>query len=451
MPAMLLPTLAAFVLGLLIAAIAVYLALKRVSGQRERALREERDELAGQLAHAQAAAERVPQLESRLEQARNELDAARQSQARLEQENKAAKERHAETDKLLADTREAMTKDFRLLANKLLEEKGEKLDKQQKDNLNALLKPFSDNLKEFKAKVESNREADVEARAGLIAQIKQLTALNQDIGAKAESLTEALRGESKTRGIWGEQILQKLLELAGLTEGRDFHTQQAHTAEDTGEKLIPDVVLDLPDERAIVIDAKAPLAAYQRFVDAEDDDTRQQALNEHCAAIKRHIKELSDKDYPRLYGLKSVDFTLLFIPVESALMAASEADPKLAEHALSKQIALVSPNTLFTVLRTVEYIWRVAKTTRNMEQIVHRGQLMYDAARRFGEHMTAVNDRLDKAKESAQAAEKALTDPRRGLVRQAENLRTLGVHPKKGMPERLAGADNDTAEDSAET
>lgn len=458
MPDILLPTLAAFVIGLLLAASAVYLWLKHAAAENERerqhafadkeqAWREARDGLAQRLAHSEAAAQRVPALEQQLEQVRNDLGTRRETVARLEQEVEAARQRHAETDKLLTDTREAMTKDFQLLANKLLEEKGAMLDKRQKESLAALLNPFSENLKEFKSKVEQSREDDLKARAGLIEQIRHLTELNQTIGAKAESLTNALRGESKTRGIWGEQVLQKLLELAGMREGINFRTQAGHQAEGTGERLIPDVVLDLPGGRAIVIDSKVSLVAYERYGTAKDDETaRAQALKEHCASLKRHIKELSDKNYPRLYGLNSVDFTLLFVPIESALMVASEADPDLAQYALERHIALVSPNTLFTVLRTVEYIWRVEKTTRNMDRIVKRGELMYDAARKFGEHIVAINDTLDKAKASAQQAERALTDPSRGLVRQAEKLRGLGVKPKKSMPKKLAADDDEVSE-----
>jgi len=210
---------------------------------------------------------------------------------------------------------------------------------------------------------------------------------------------------------------------------------------------VPDVVLDLPQNRAIIIDSKVSLVAYERHVEAREDEVaRVQALKDHCASIRRHIKDLSEKNYPKLYGLKSVDFTLLFVPIESALMTASEADQSLAQYALEKHIALVSPNTLFTVLRTVEYIWRVEKTTRNMDKIVKRGELMYDAARKFGEHIVAINDALAKASTAARDAEKALTDPSRGLVRQAERLRALGVKPRKSMPDRL-GLDDDEGEE----
>jgi DNA recombination protein RmuC len=266
--------------------------------------------------------------------------------------------------------------------------------------------------------------------------------LNQDIGAKAQSLTNALRGESKTRGMWGEAVLQRILELAGLREGIEFRTQVSHQSEETDGRLIPDVVLDLPQDRAIVIDAKVSLVAYERFVSASDDEqARKVALDEHSASIKRHIKDLSGKNYPSLYNLKSVDFTLLFVPIESALMAASEADSGLAQYALERHVALVSPNTLFTVLRTIEYIWRVEKTTRSMEEIVKRGGLMYDAAVRFSEHVISINEALAKATSAARDAEKALVDPSRGLVRQAEQLRGLGIKPKKSMPKRLSSGD----------
>lgn len=366
-----------------------------------------------------------------------------ESQARLEQEVKSARQREIDTSKLLTDAKEEMAKEFKLMASTLLEEKGARLNEQQKAMLSNLLGPFSKSLDDFKGKVEATREADLTAREGLIAQIRHLTELNQDIGAKAQSLTNALRGESKTRGMWGEAVLQRILELAGLREGVEFRTQASHHTEEADGRLIPDVVLDLPQERAIVIDAKVSLVAYERFVSSVDDDERTTALDGHSASIKRHIKDLSSKNYPSLYNLKSVDFTLLFVPIESALMAASEADPGLAQYALERHVALVSPNTLFTVLRTIEYIWRVDKTTRSMEEIVKRGGLMYDAAVRFSEHVVSIGDALAKATAATQAAEKALINPRSGLVRQAEQLRDLGIKPKRSMPKKLSSAGDD--------
>lgn len=366
-----------------------------------------------------------------------------ESNARLEQEIKSAKQREIETTTLLAGAKEEMSKEFKLLASTLLEEKGAKLTEQQKTTLATLLDPFNETLKDFKGKVEAAREADVGARAGLVAQIIELTKLNQDIGAKAQSLTNALRGESKTRGIWGEAVLQRILELAGLREGETFRTQVNHQTEEDGGRLIPDVVLDLPQDRAVVIDAKVSLVAYERYVSAIDDEqARAVALSDHCTSIKRHIGDLSKKNYPSLYHLKSVDFTLLFVPIESALMAASEADPMLAQYALERHIALVSPNTLFTVLRTIEYIWRVDKTTRSMEEIVKRGGLMYDAAARFSTHVVSITDALAKATHAAHEAEKALIDPSRGLVRQAEQLRDLGIKTKKSIPKKLSSAND---------
>lgn len=437
-------------------------------------------ELAAQLARAQAQAERVAPLERQLETVREEISARREelasasgrcdatekalaatnerlalmtaaneeltreksaladANARLEQEVKSARQREVETSKLLADAKEAMSKEFRLAASTLLEEKGAKLNEQQKSMLSDLLAPFSKTLDDFKGKVEATREADITAREGLIAQIRHLTELNQDIGAKAQSLTNALLGESKTRGIWGEAVLQRILELAGLREGVGFRTQASHHDEESDARLVPDVVLDLPQERAIVIDAKVSLVAYERYMSAGDGEARALALGDHAASVKRHINDLSKKNYPALYRLKSVDFTLLFVPIESALMAASEADPNLAQYALERHVALVSPNTLFTVLRTVEYIWRVEKTTRNMEEIVKRGGLMYNAAAQFAEHIVSIGDALGKANAAVQSAERALTDPSRGLVRQAERLRDLGIKPKRSMPKKLS-------------
>jgi DNA recombination protein RmuC len=483
----------AFVTGLAVGVGIVYLVLRTRFAKTEDTLRGEREALSAQLTRVEVDAHRVPVLERQLREANDDLATRREtiaglasrieasekqhastqarlealnrsyeelgvkrstlaeSHARLEQQVESAKQREIETGKLLSDTKEAMAKEFKLLAGTLLEEKGAKLGEQQKETLASLLTPFSETLKDFKSKVEQSREADLTAREGLIAQIRHLTELNQDIGTKAQSLTDALRGESKTRGIWGEQVLLKLLELAGLREGVNFRAQASHREEGSNARLVPDVVLDLPQDRAIIIDSKVSLVAYERYGAAQDDDARTRALKDHCDSIKRHIKDLSDKNYPKLYNLKSVDFTLLFVPIESALMLASEAEPELAQYALERHIALVSPNTLFTVLRTVEYIWRLEKTTQNMEKIVKRGTLMYDAARKFSEHIVVINDSLAKATAAAQDAEKALNDPSRGLVRQAENLRALGIKPKKGMPGRLSvGGASDSSTDPSD-
>lgn len=442
----LLPALGALAIGLVLGALAVSLILRQaVAGERKR--REDQEKL---LVRAEAAAQRTPAIEEELRQAREALSERRAAMARLEQQVASAQQREKETDKLLADARESMSTQFKALASELLEEKGALLGKQQKEALASLLNPFGEKLQEFKSKVEQSREDDLKARSGLFAEIKHLTELNQNLSARAQSLTDALRGESKTRGIWGEQVLLKLLELAGLREDVNFRTQPSHRQDDSGARLVPDVVLDLPQDRAIIIDSKVSLVAYERHVEArEDEQARTQALKDHCASVRRHIKDLSEKNYPKLYGLKSVDFTLLFVPIESALMTASEADPSLAQYALERHIALVSPNTLFTVLRTIEYIWRVEKTTRNMDKIVNRGEQMYNAARRFGEHIVSINDALAKASTAARDAEKALTDPSRGLVRQAEKLRALGVKPRKPMPDRL-GVDEEDGDNDEE-
>jgi DNA recombination protein RmuC len=401
----------------------------------------QRDAADGNLAVAN---EQVASLAAAGRNLADERNTLLESLARLEQEVKSAKQREVDISKLLADAKEEMAKEFRLMASTLLEEKGAKLNEQQKTTLSDLLRPFSKTLDDFKGKVEATREADLTAREGLIAQIRHLTELNQDIGAKAQSLTNALRGESKTRGIWGEAVLQRVLELAGLREGENFRTQVSHHTDEADGRLIPDVVLDLPQDRAIVIDAKVSLVAYERYVSSGDDgNARADALKEHSASLKRHIKDLSSKNYPSLYNLKSVDFTLLFVPIESALMAASEADPGLAQYALEQHVALVSPNTLFTVLRTIEYIWRVEKTTRNMDEIVKRGGLMYNAAASFTEHVESIGNALVKATTAVQAAKRALLDPSRGLVRQAEQLRDLGIKPKKSMPKRLSSTDDE--------
>jgi len=315
--------LALVVVILVVIALQVAVLLRGRGAEKARSDAESRwRETLSQLAYAQAQAERAVAVEKELRAAQEDLSARRaelagmssqhdaaarnlmaangqiaaltaagkslaeeksallESQARLEQEVKSARQREVDTSKLLTDAKEEMAKEFKLMASTLLEEKGAKLNEQQKATLSDLLRPFSKTLDDFRGKVEATREADLTAREGLIAQIRHLTELNQDIGAKAQSLTNALRGESKTRGMWGEAVLQRILELAGLREGAEFRTQVSHQGDEAEGRLIPDVVLDLPQERAIVIDAKVSLVAYERYVSAADDEPARTAALE---------------------------------------------------------------------------------------------------------------------------------------------------------------------------
>lgn len=390
-------------------------------------------------------AARIAALEDQLTSARTAIDTAnaqaaelRQGNALLQNHAEVAKQREAETRKLLQDAQKALKAEFENVANAILETKSKSLNEENRKTLDSVLEPFNRHLKDFKATVEHTHEADIRERSSLKTEITQLTSLNKTLGAQAQSLTDALRGQSKVRGTWGEAILKRVLEESGLREGHEFTVQPSFTT-DENRRQQPDVVVNLPEERFVIVDSKLSLVAYERHVAAEDEVSRAAALREHVAAMQNHINELSRKDYAKLYGLKTLDFVLMFVPIEPALMLALQAAPELADNALAKRIALVSPNTLYTSLRTIDYIWRVDRTSKNMQQIVKLGGLLYDSATLFAESMHDIGEHLDKAGAAYHQARNRLAGERTSVVRRAERLRNLGVTTQKNMPASLRG------------
>lgn len=393
---------------------------------------------------------RIALLESELATARTACDAAtaqaadlRQGNALLQNHVEVARQREVETRQLLEDAQKALKTEFENVANAILETKSKSLTEQNREALDSVLGPFNQHLKDFKAAVENTREKDVEERSSLKTEITQLTNLNKTLGAQAQSLTEALRGQAKVRGTWGEAILKRVLEESGLRDGHEFIVQPSFTT-DEKRRQQPDVVVNLPEERFVIVDSKLSLVAYERYTAADDDLARAAALREHVAAMQSHINELSRKDYAKLYGLKTLDFVLMFVPIEPALMLALQAAPELADNALAKRISLVSPNTLYTSLRTIDYIWRVDRTSKNMQQIVDLGRKLYDSTVLFAESMQDIGDHIDKAGSAWQQARNRLTGERTSVLRRAQRLRALGVGTQKSMP---ASVQNEIGDD----
>jgi len=388
-------------------------------------------------------AARIATLEDQLVSARTAGDTAnvqaaelRQSNALLQNHVEVAKQREVEIRKLLEDAQHALKAEFENVANAILETKSKSLNEENRKTLDIVLEPFNRHLKDFKAAVEHTHEADIRERSSLKTEITQLTSLNKTLGAQAQSLTDALRGQAKVRGTWGEAILKRVLEESGLREGHEFTVQPSFTT-DENRRQQPDVVVNLPEERFVIVDSKLSLVAYERYTAADDEVSRAAALREHVAAMQSHINELSRRDYAKLYGLKTLDFVLMFVPIEPALMLALQAAPELADNALAKHIALVSPNTLYTSLRTIDYIWRVDRTSRNMQQIVKLGGLLYDSATLFAESMHDIGDHIDKAGAAYHQARNRLAGERTSVLRRAERLRALGVATQKNMPASL--------------
>lgn len=337
---------------------------------------------------------------------------------------------------LLLQAKEALTDQFKNLANDILEEKSKRFSEQNQTSLGLLLDPLKLKISEFQTKVDDVYVKEGKDRTALAEQVRQLMDLNQVLSEDAKNLTRALKGSSKTQGNWGELVLERVLEASGLRKGEEYHVQESHTRED-GSRAQPDVVIHLPADRHLVVDAKVSLTAYEDFANQEDDTERQAAVKRHMDSIRNHMKGLSDKNYQTLYGLKSLDFVLMFVPIEPAFMLAVSQDKELFMDAWQRNVLLVSPSTLLFVVRTVAHLWRQEAQNRNAQDIAKRGAELYDKFVGFVMDMESLGNRIKQAQQDYDSAHSKLTSGRGNLIGQAEKLRELGVKPTKAVPSAL--------------
>ncbi len=397
---------------------------------------------------AETRAERLPLVEGRLQEAEQQLGVLNAQNAALNTQLTQERSQNIEKIALLQNAREELSSQFKNLANDILEEKSKRFSEQNQQSLGQLLEPLKTRLQEFQGKVEQVYVQEGKDRSALAEQVRQLMELNRTVSQEANNLTRALKGSNKTQGNWGELILERVLETAGLRKGEEFDVQESHTTGD-GRRLQPDVVLHLPEDRHLVIDAKATLVAYEDYANAEDDKHREAALKRHLDAVRTHIKGLSEKNYQDLYGLKSLDFVLMFVPIEPAFMLAVTHDRELFMDAWNKNVLLVSPSTLLFVVRTVASLWRQEAQNRNAQDIAKRGAELYDKLAGFVEDMESLGNRLGQAQKDYDGAISKLSTGRGNLIRQAEMLKKLGVKPNKALPTPLVEQSGETS-DSAD-
>lgn len=360
-----------------------------------------------------------------------------------EERIKILNEKILETQESKEETEERLTKEFENLAHKILDLNSEKFKKQNKEQIDTLLNPLSEQIEKFKKKVEDTNEKGVERNAMLMQKINSLESLNNKLSQDALNLTNALKGDSKTQGDWGENRLELLLEKSGLSNGVHFSTQGGYK-DDEGKLKKPDFIIYLPDNKHLIIDSKVSLTAYVDYYNAEDDITEQQAIKRHLDSIKRHYMELSDKDYPNLYGINAPDHVLMFIPNEPALMLALNEDKNLYINALEKNIVLVSASTLLATLSTVASIWKQEDQKRNALEIAKEGGLLYDKFEGFVQDLIKVGKSLKSSKDSYEDAMNKLTDGRGNIIKKIENLKDLGAKTKKSLPQNIIDrANND--------
>lgn len=370
-------------------------------------------------------------LRRQLDEVREELDRSRDEVARLterlEGERKAAREKLA----LLQEAQDALSNQFKVLANQILDEKSQKFAEQNRTALGALLDPLRSQLAEFKGKVEEVYVQEGKDRTALQEQVKQLMSLNRTLSQDAQNLTDALKGNAQVQGAWGEWVMEEMLSSSGLMKDEHYLLQDSKTRED-GSRARPDALINLPGGRQLVVDSKVSLVAYEQYASAKGDDERASALRSHLDSVRRHIGQLSDREYQKLYP--TMDFVMMFIPIEPAFMIAAANDRQLFSQAWEKNVLLVSPSTLLFVLRTVAYLWRQEDQNRNAQAIADRGASLYDKFCDFLKDLEAVGSRLDQAQSAYGEALKKLQTGRGNLVSQAQKLTSLGVKGSKKIP-----------------
>ncbi|MFT5453123.1 MAG: DNA recombination protein RmuC [Enterobacterales bacterium] len=361
-----------------------------------------------------------------------------QIDARRHFEDKALIQQRQADEKidLLQNAREQMTKEFNLLANKILDDKAKHWREDSKQSMDAVLTPLREQLSDFRKKVEDVYDKESKERGSLLHEIGSLKSLNQQMSQDAINLTNALKGDSKIQGNWGEVVLERVLESSGLSKGREYFTQVA-LKNDTGERYLPDVLVKLPDGKDIIVDAKVSLTDYERYCSTDSADERAVHLKAHIQSIRNHIKGLGAKNYDNLEGINSLDFVFIFIPIEPAYMLAAENEPKLFTDAMSQKIVLVSPTTLLATLRVVENIWRVERQHNNAEEIARQAGDLHDKFVGFIDSLEEVGNRLGKATDAYNTAHKRLTSGKGSLVSRTSKLQALGAKTRKQIDEKM--------------
>jgi DNA recombination protein RmuC len=330
------------------------------------------------------------------------------------------------------------TKEFENLANKILEEKSSKFTLQNQENLKQILNPLQEKIQNFELRVERTNKDNIELHAALGQQLKQLHEQNIKISTEANNLTKALKGDSKIQGNWGELILERVLEKSGLEKDREYVVEKSFAVNQEGkQRLRPDVIIYLPDNKKMVIDSKVSLTAYEKYINADTDNEREVFIKEHVTSLNRHILQLSEKKYEDLYQMESPDFVLLFIPIEPAFAVALNQDNELYNKAFQKNIVIVTPSTLLATLRTIDSMWNNEKQQRNAIEIARQAGALYDKFEGLMQDLTRVGKKMDEAKNEYKGAMNKLFEGRGNLIGSVEKLKKLGAKAKKQLPESI--------------
>jgi len=373
------------------------------------------------------------ELQRLLQQSKDQIHYLEKESLTLEQQFAAAQSVWQEKEAFYREQKKQNETEFKQMAHDIMSQQGQQLAKENERQLGSLLMPLGSQIQKFQESVEKSYHEEARERFSLVKEIKGLQLLNQKISDDAVSLTHALKGQNKLQGGWGEVILERILERSGLEKGREYETQASYQSTE-GRRLQPDVVIHLPEGKQIVVDSKMVLVSYLAYMEAQTDEDRNRALKQHLDAVRRHMKELSAKSYHDLPGITSLDFVLLFIPIEAAFGLALQADNGLFSEAFEHNIIIVGPSNLLATLRTIQNIWRNEKQSQNAIEIARQAGAMYDKFSGFVQDMDDIGSKLDAVNRSHDAAMKKLTAGRGNLVARAEKLKLMGAKTTKALP-----------------
>ncbi|MFI1743714.1 DNA recombination protein RmuC [Thalassobellus sediminis] len=379
--------------------------------------------------------ETISKIETEREAIRSEKEFLNTELARRNSEYENLQQQNIKRDAEIEERQEQLRKDFELLATKILDEKSEKFTLQNKENIKNILNPLQEKIKVFEEKVDLTQKESISMHSALKEQLLGLKDLNQQMSKEATNLTRALKGDSKMQGNWGELVLERVLEKSGLEKDREYFVQQSFTLE-SGSRVLPDVVLHLPDGKKMIIDSKVSLTDYERLVNADDYD-KSTYLKAHVNSIKRHVDQLSEKNYQDLYDIESPDFVLMFIPIEPAFAVVVNEDNSIYNKAFEKNIVIVTPSTLLATLRTIDSMWNNEKQQQNAIEIARQAGALYDKFHGLVIDLTGVGKKIDAAKTDYSAAMNKLVDGRGNLITSVEKLKKMGAKAKKSLPEAI--------------
>jgi len=423
------------IVGLLVGAVVSYLLVKNKSANQI-GKAEERNRIYE---------ENIKQSNDELTNERAKVIELNSSYSSLQADYNNLQNKLSEQKEEIEQLQKKFTTEFENLANKIFDEKTTKFSEQSKNNLAEILNPLREKISEFEKRVEETNKESIRGNASLREQLQMLKDMNQQITQEAKNLTQALKGGTKTQGSWGEFILENILEKSGLVKGREYKIQNVIISEE-GRRFQPDVIVNLPENKSVIIDSKLSLLAYEKFISSEDELQRQLSLKEHITSVRNHIKNLSSKNYQSLYQLESLDFVLMFMPIEPAFALAVQNEPNLFNDAFDKNIVIVSPSTLLATLRTVASIWRQENQNRNALEIARQSGALYDKFQGLIMDLIDLGKKMDTMKDRYGDLMRKLHLGKGNLVSSVERIKRLGANTTKSLPQQLLDRADDEDE-----